>query len=180
VNKTEKVLRDRYTEHKHTNTVTSGGVKKNAAAKPGLVEHACNPSTWEAEAGGSQVPGQQDPVSKQQAKTLTRRTQRGQGPCDQVVWARPLGQSGINGGVGSHGLGDSSLLRAAGGEAGRSLLAIERSAQVLATGYGEGRGSERRVNRKRGPAVQKAGTCLLFTNVCQLTDSECSGDCEDQ
>jgi hypothetical protein len=23
--------------------------------KPGIVVHACNPSTWEAEAGGSQV-----------------------------------------------------------------------------------------------------------------------------
>jgi hypothetical protein len=26
--------------------------------EPGMVEHVCNPSSWEAEAGGSQVQGQ--------------------------------------------------------------------------------------------------------------------------
>ena len=32
--------------------------------EPGVVAHACNPSTWEAETGGSQVRGQPQQISE--------------------------------------------------------------------------------------------------------------------
>jgi hypothetical protein len=45
-------------------------VLKSKYSELGLLAHTCNPSTWKAEAGGSQVPGQTETDSKTSKKPL--------------------------------------------------------------------------------------------------------------
>jgi hypothetical protein len=51
------------------------GEQKNVLAEPRVLVHTCNPSTWEAEAGKSGVPGQpglQNNTLSQETKTETK------------------------------------------------------------------------------------------------------------
>ena len=44
---------------------------KNIFSKLSVVVYSCNPSTWEAEAGGSQVPGQPQLLSEALSNLVT-------------------------------------------------------------------------------------------------------------
>jgi hypothetical protein len=44
--------------------------------EPGMVVHAFNPSTWEAEAGGSRVPGQPELYSKTLSQKKKKKKKR--------------------------------------------------------------------------------------------------------